>query len=80
MPFYFFLWDDSTLSHLQENGVSAEKFEEVVSSAEYVTKSNSSQRPATIGYTQEERLLVCVYEFVDAETILPITAFEPEKE
>jgi len=29
---------------------------------------------------QQARGLVCVYEFVDAETILPITAFEPDKE
>lgn len=80
MPFYLFLWDHETLEHLAEHGVTPDEFQQVVCGAECVTKSKSTNRPVTIGCTLAGRLLVCVYEFVDRETILPITAFEPSEE
>jgi hypothetical protein len=30
MPFYFFIWTDEALAHIEEHGVSPEEFEEVV--------------------------------------------------
>ena len=33
-----------------------------------------------MGFNPEGRLLVCVYELVDVDTVIPITAFEPEEE
>lgn len=37
-------------------------------------------RPIAFGVTAAGRLLVCVYEHIDDDTILPVTAFEPDEE
>jgi uncharacterized DUF497 family protein len=42
--------------------------------------SRTTGRPIAIGTTAAGRLLVCVYEHVDDDTILPVTAFEPDEE
>ena len=80
MPFYLFLWTNETIAHVAENGVSQDEFEEVVCNPGQLDVSRSTGRPIAIGLTQRGRLLVCVYDNIDADTILPITAFEPENE
>ncbi len=41
-----------------------------------VGESQSSGRPMLFGYTSSGKYLVCVYEMVDQDTILPVTAYE----
>ena len=80
MPFYLFLWTARLGEHLAENCVSQDEFEEVVCGPGKLDMSRTTGRPIAIGTTAVGRLLVCVYEHVDDDTILPVTAFEPDEE
>ena len=76
MPWYLFLWDPETETHLAEHGVTTNEFEEVVCNPDSVGESRSTGRPIAFGYTSSGKYLACVYESVDDATILPVTAFE----
>jgi uncharacterized DUF497 family protein len=80
MPFYLFLWTPELVAHLAANAVSQHEFEEIVCDPGRVASSRTTGRPIAIGVTADGRLLVCVYEHVDDDTILPVTAFEPDEE
>lgn len=80
MPFFLFLWHEKVIGHLAEHAVTQEEFESVVCSPGLTDVSRTTGRPVAIGFTTEGRLLVCVYELVDVDTVIPITAFEPEEE
>ncbi len=76
MPYYDFLWTDEILAHLEDNGVSREDFEEVVTNPSRVSVSRSSGRPCCWGEAPDNRQLFCVYEFLDDITIIPVTGYE----
>jgi uncharacterized DUF497 family protein len=76
MPWYLFLWDPETEEHLARNGVTADEFEEVVCNPDSVGESRSSGRTIAFGYTSTGKYLACVYELVDPDTVLPVTAYE----
>ena len=78
MPFYFFHWDDETEEHIQQHGVSADEFEAVVCEPDQLDESRSTGRPIAFGWTGDGRYLCCIYEHIDEDTILPITAYEVE--
>ncbi len=80
MPFFLFLWHEKVIEHLAEHAVTQEEVESVVCSPGLKEVSRTTGRPVAIGVTREGRLLVCVYEQVDSDTVIPITAFEPGEE
>lgn len=80
MPCYFFVWDGENEQHLAEHGVTPEEFEEVVSRPERIETSRTTGNPASIGATSTGKRLICIYEFVDAVTVYPVTAYEIETE
>lgn len=76
MPFYFFTWSDEIIDYLAENDVTPTEFEEIVSQPEREGISRSSGNPIAFGYTDNERLLCCVFRRLESDTIEPITAYE----
>jgi uncharacterized DUF497 family protein len=76
MPWYLFLWDPETEAHLAEHGVTPDEFEEVVCNPDSIGESRSTGRPIAFGYTGGGKYLACVYELVEGDTILPVTAYE----
>ena len=75
MPYYFFHWDDETIDHLAQHGVTQAEFEEVVMDPDRVEFSHSSGSPIAFGMTSTGKYLACVYdEFED--TIYAVTAYE----
>jgi|ERR1051326_2122470 hypothetical protein len=76
MPFYEFLWTDEIIAHLAEHGVGSDEFQEVVRNPRRIGMSRSSGRPCCWGATATGRELLCVYEFLDDLTIIPVTAFD----
>jgi hypothetical protein len=76
MPYFEFTWTEAIRSHVAEHGITAEDFEWVVSNAELRGRSRSIGRPCCWGETLDGRYLLCVYEYIDALMILPITAYE----
>ena len=80
MPFYFFFWDPKRIEKLELHGVEMDDFEHIVQNPEKVETSRSSDRLIAFGYSSDGRWTACVYEMVDDDTILPITAYYPGTE
>jgi hypothetical protein len=81
MAFQSIIWDldddpDGNVLHCLEHDVSTNEIEEVVESATDADYSRSSGRPVLFGDTASGRHIMVVFEFVDSETIYPITAYE----
>ena len=76
MPFYFFVWNDENIAHLAEHGVTPEEFEQIVCDPLSEDISRRTGRPVAFGLTDDDRRIMCVYELVDRNTVLPITAYE----
>jgi uncharacterized DUF497 family protein len=76
MPWYLFLWDPETEVHLAEHGITSQEFEEVVCNPDAVGESRATGRPIAFGYTSTGKYIACLYELVDADTVLPVTAYE----
>ena len=80
MAFFFFLWTDDIVEHLAQHGVEPAEFQEVICNPIDVGISRTSGHPRVFGLTDDGRRLVCIYEHFDADTVIPITAWEPEQE
>jgi uncharacterized DUF497 family protein len=78
MPYYFFIWNDENIAHLAEHGVTPDEFEQIVCDPVSEDVSRSTGRPVAFGLADDGRRLMCVYEMVDRNTVLPITAYEVE--
>jgi hypothetical protein len=76
MPFFFFIWNDEIIAHLEEHGISQADFERVVCNPESKGHSRSSGLPASWGYATDGRYILAVYEELEDGSILPVTAFE----
>ena len=79
MPYYDFVWNAEIIEHLEQHGVSVDDFEEVVASPEEISESLSTGRPCCWGETSDGRLLFCVFEKINDNTIIPVTAFETRR-
>jgi hypothetical protein len=79
MPWYLFLWDPETEEHLAQHGITPDEFEEVVCNPDSVGESRSTGRPIAFGYTTTGKYLACLYELIDPDTVLPVTAYEVEE-
>lgn len=80
MPFYLFQWTAEIERHLAEHGVTPDEFEEVVCNPAEIKRSRTTGRPIAIGETSTGKILMCVYEYLDDTTLIPVTAFEPDEE
>ena len=76
MIYYEFVWTDEIIAHLAEHGVTPDEFEYVVSNPESRDKSRKTGRPCCFGETSDGRYLYCVYEMLDDDTVIPVTAYE----
>ena len=82
------IWDmvddvDGNVQHTAEHGITVGDVEEVLLDRDSEdTKSWSSGRPITFGYTSSGRYLAVVWEHIDDDplTLYPITAYDaPER-
>jgi len=76
MPHFFFLWNDELIDYIQLHGVTQDEFEEVVLDSIEVQTSCSSGRPIVFGETSTGKYLACIFEYIDRDTVLPVTAYE----
>jgi hypothetical protein len=78
------IWDladdvDGNIQHIAENDVKPDEVEEILRIADDAQFSRSSGRPLVFGYTDAGRLLAVIFEWVDEDTVYPVTACEPEE-
>ena len=64
------------VQHVEEHGLTVEDVEHVLDDYDSIGLSQSSGNPCLFGFTADGRHIIVVYEEVDADTIIPITAYE----
>ena len=77
------IWDPSpggNVEHVEEHGLTTDDVDHVLQNYESKGKSKSSNRPCVYGHAPDGRHIVVIYEEADADTVVPITAYEvPER-
>jgi len=76
MPHFIFIWNDELIEYIAQHGVTVDEFEEVVLNAKDIQTSCSSERPIVFGPTSTGKYLACVFEYVDDDQVVPVTAYE----
>ena len=74
MPNFLYRWTTKAEQKLADNFVTMKQYEQVVRQAGKIVISRSSGRPACSGRVGN-KVLFCVFDFVDELTIQPVTAF-----
>jgi len=78
MPWIDIIWTDIALEKIAAHGVDQADVERVLMEPTQETISRRSGLPLVRGFTDTGRPLVVVFRWVDAITVEPITAYEPD--
>ena len=78
------IWDleddpRGNVHHIAKHGLDIEDVEYVLAHPTSYGQSRRSGRPCVLGYTQDGRHIMVIYDEVDEETIYVVTAFKPRK-
>ena len=79
MDFLRIRWDDQAdgnVEHIDEHDLTPADVEYVLEHATEEETSHSSGRPCVFGYTPNGEYVIVVFEWIDDDTILPVTAYE----
>ena len=79
MYFHRIIWDHQdggNVEHIDEHDLTISDVEYVLQHVDEQVTSHSTNRPCVFGYTPDGEYIIVVYEWVDASTILPITAYQ----
>jgi hypothetical protein len=73
------IWDHEAggnVEHIDEHDLTPADVEYVLERATDEEISESSGRPCVFGYTPDGEYVIVVFEWIDDDTILPVTAYE----
>jgi uncharacterized DUF497 family protein len=73
------LWDHSpggNVEHIEEHDLTTDDVDYVLENPESTGTSRSTDRLCLFGYTPDSRYIVVVYEEIDDDTVIPVTAYE----
>ena len=73
------IWDPTpggNVDHVEEHDLTTDDVDYVLQNYESRGKSQSSVRPCVFGHVLDGRHIVVIYEEVDADTVIPVTAYE----
>jgi len=73
------VWDGTpggNVEHVEAHDLTTDEVDYVLENYESTGTSRSSGRPCVFGHAPDGRFIVVVYEEVDDETVLPVTAYE----
>jgi hypothetical protein len=76
------VWDDTpdgNVEHVEEHDLTTDDVDYVLENYEAADISRSSKRPCVFGHTRDGRYIVVIYEEPDADTVMPVTAYEVEE-
>ena len=79
MKFLGIVWDyepDGNVEHIDEHDLTPADVEYVLRHAREARTSDSSGRPIVFGYTPDDEYILVVFEWIDEDTVLPVTAYE----
>jgi hypothetical protein len=73
------LWDPTpggNVEHVEAHDLTTDDVDHVLQNYEAKGVSGSSGRPCVFGHTSDDRYIIVVYEEVDQDTVVPVTAYE----
>jgi hypothetical protein len=73
------IWDPTpggNVEHVEEHDLTTDDVEHVLANFMSVGVSQSSGSPCVFGHAPDGRYIIVVYEEVDADTVLPVTAYQ----
>lgn len=73
------IWDHTpggNVEHVEEHDLTTDEVDHVLDNYESEGMSQSSGRPCVFGSTEDGRYIVVIYEEVDEDTVIPVTAYE----
>jgi hypothetical protein len=73
------IWDplpDGNVEHVEEHDLTTDEVEYVLENYDSEGFSQSSGRPCVFGSTPDGRYVIVVYEEIDDDTVVPVTAYE----
>ncbi len=79
MAWTHIIWDPTpggNVEHIEEHGLTTDEVDHVLQNPDSSSVSQSSGLPCVFGHTPDGRYIIVVYEEVDEDTVLPITAYE----
>jgi len=79
MHFLRIIWDydtDGNVEPIDEHDLTTNDVEYVLQHATRQKISQSSGRPCVFRYTPDDEYIIVVFEWIDEDTVLPVTAYE----
>jgi uncharacterized DUF497 family protein len=79
MRWTYIIWDETpggNVEHVEEHDLTTDDVDHVLTNSKTTGVSRSSGRPCVFGHTPDNRYILVVYEEVDDDTVIPITAYE----
>ncbi len=73
------IWDPTAggnVEHVEAHDLTTDDVDFVLENYDSAGSSRSSDRPCVFGHAPDGRYVVVIYEEVDDETIIPVTAYE----
>ena len=73
------IWDPlpgGNVEHVEEHDLTTDDVDHVLETPEATDTSKSSGRPCVFGHVPDGRYIVVLYEEVDDDTVIPVTAYE----
>ncbi len=73
------IWDQTAggnVEHVEEHDLTTDDVDYVLENQESTGISRSTGRPCVFGRTPDGRYIVVVYEEVDDDAVIPVTAYE----
>jgi uncharacterized DUF497 family protein len=76
------IWDPTpggNVEHVEEHDLTTDDVDHVLTFSDSIDFSHSSQRPCVFGNTPDGRFIIVIYEEVDEDTVIPVTAYEVDE-
>lgn len=73
------IWDDTpggNVEHVEEHDLTTDDVDHVLQHFESEGFSRGSGRPCVFGHSPDGRYVIVIYEEIDEDTVLPVTAYE----
>jgi hypothetical protein len=73
------IWDHTpggNVEHVEAHDLTTDDVDHVLENYSATGISRSSGRPCVFGYAPDGRYIVVIYEEVDDDTVIPVTAYE----
>lgn len=70
------IWDWTPGGNVELHDLATDDVDDVLLNFESTGFSQTTGRPCVFGYTPDGRYIIVIYEEVDSDTVMPVTAYE----